>query len=193
MSKKPDQKSGFADPLNDINTGLSDLLGALGDTLNQVMTSVETLSDQDVAREQVIQTPDGPIQARAGVQIRIGGLAGKLQASGDRDPAEPLNRRDVKPKNTTGDTEPVSKREPLIDVYESEGNWMLTAELPGVSLEDISLGIESQTLHIATTGRQKFSTEVSVPADLDLDQLQINLTNGILELRRGTAGATEDE
>ncbi|MEM8657580.1 MAG: Hsp20/alpha crystallin family protein [Pseudomonadota bacterium] len=174
MSENKDRTTRISDQMQDINSGLTSLLGALGDTLNQVVQTAESLSDQEVAREHVIQTPNGPIKARAGVHIRMGGLAG--QTSTDRDPAEPVKAAKPKPKDET--------RAPLVDIYENAGEWMLTAEMPGVALDDVSLRIEGQTLHVETSGSRKYATEVAAPVGLTVDQLEISLTNGILELRR---------
>jgi HSP20 family protein len=48
---------------------------------------------------------------------------------------------------------------PLVDIYEREGNLVLTAELPGVRPEDVKVNIENHVLTIS--GERKLEQEAS--------------------------------
>ncbi len=83
-------------------------------------------------------------------------------------------------------------REPLVDyVYnEKEGTVTVTAEMPGVSKEDIKVNVseDNVTIH-AENGPKKYHADVPVEQKLDEKSTKATYANGILELRIKTKGA----
>ena len=96
-------------------------------------------------------------------------------------------------------TEPQSNRPwaPAVDIYETENELVLKADLPEVSLKDIDVRVENQTLTIA--GARKFEKEEStkgfhriersygdfvrsfaVPNTFDTDKIGAEFHNGVL-------------
>jgi HSP20 family protein len=95
-----------------------------------------------------------------------------------------------------------SKRErvynPLVNVYETEKEIFLHAEMPGVAESDIDLSIEKGILYLE--GRRKNSEQASVKSEhvenfvdvykrkfqlgksVDVDQAKAELSNGVLKI-----------
>jgi HSP20 family protein len=96
-------------------------------------------------------------------------------------------------------SEPTTNRpwSPAVDIYETENDLVLKADLPEVSLKDIDVRVENQTLTIA--GERKFEHEESkkgfhriersygnfvrsfaVPNTFDTDKIGAEFHNGVL-------------
>ncbi|MEO9321681.1 MAG: archaeal heat shock protein Hsp20 [Nitrososphaera sp.] len=91
----------------------------------------------------------------------------------------------VKP-SAKGLVAPSRTREPLVDssVNRDENLLTITAELPGVSKQDIKVSVSegSVTIH-AEKGEKKYHTEIPFELELDDKSAKATYTNGILELR----------
>jgi HSP20 family protein len=87
---------------------------------------------------------------------------------------------------------------PLVDVEESDDAWVFEAELPGARREDVTIEVGDRELAIhgeiaerertgivhrrlRRTGR--FDYRVTLPADVDGDQVQAELRDGVLTVR----------
>ena len=98
-------------------------------------------------------------------------------------------------------SEPTSNRpwSPAVDIYETENELVLKADLPEVSQKDIDVRVENQTLTIA--GERKFEKESStkgfhrieraygnfvrsfaVPQTFDTDKISAEFHNGVLSV-----------
>ncbi len=96
-------------------------------------------------------------------------------------------------------TEPRANRpwSPAVDIYETENELVLKADLPDVDLKDIDVRVENQTLTIS--GERKFESEDSgkgyhriersygsftrsfaVPNTFDTDKISAGFKNGVL-------------
>ena len=76
-------------------------------------------------------------------------------------------------------------REPIVDVMESDKGISVTAELPGVTKEDIELSLENdnQILVIKVdTPERKYYKEVELPAKVKADKVKATYKNGILDV-----------
>ncbi len=77
-------------------------------------------------------------------------------------------------------------RQPLVDTSfdEKDNSFTITAELPGITKQDIKLEISQGivTIH-AEKGDKRYHTEVPVDEELDADTAKATYTNGILELK----------
>ncbi|MEM1264657.1 MAG: Hsp20/alpha crystallin family protein [Pseudomonadota bacterium] len=141
--------------LEEIDLRLGGLLGALSETLGQVVEAAEARG-QEGGRGVKVDT---------GVRVRMGGL------DVDRDP-EP-----------TPKPEPPAARKPDIEVYDEPTSWTVTAELPGISPDDLDVTRVDGALRIRTSGARRFEASVPVPDALSGAVLDIRLKNGILEIR----------
>lgn len=93
-----------------------------------------------------------------------------------------------------GNARPASKgliqqstvREPLVDTNfdEKENTLIITAEMPGISKQDVKVAVEEGlvTIH-AEKGDKKYHSELPVESELDADTAKATYTNGILELK----------
>src|SRR5919107_4818664 len=91
----------------------------------------------------------------------------------------------VKP-SSRGLVEQSGVREPLVDtvVDEKENTLTITAEMPGVTKQDIkvNVGEEYVSLH-AEKGEKKYHTDIPVNVALDDTSAKASYANGILELK----------
>jgi HSP20 family protein len=77
-------------------------------------------------------------------------------------------------------------REPLVDTAfdEKDSSLTITAELPGITKQDIKLEIAEGlvTIH-AEKGDKRYHTEIPLDEQLDAETAKATYTNGILELK----------
>ncbi len=75
------------------------------------------------------------------------------------------------------------KREPLIDVMESEGEIKVIAELPGVAKEEIDLTGTKTTLTLSVNNpSRKYYKELHLPCEVELESAKSAYKNGVLEV-----------
>lgn len=75
---------------------------------------------------------------------------------------------------------------PLVDTNfnEKENTYVITAEMPGVTKEDIKVSVLQQTVTIrADRAGKKYLTEIPFDAELDDTSAKATYTNGIVELK----------
>ena len=68
------------------------------------------------------------------------------------------------------------------EILEDAGAWRLTADIPGVEESELSLGIADGELVIESTGARRFRGATDVPDGVALEDIEVSLRNGILEL-----------
>lgn len=77
-------------------------------------------------------------------------------------------------------------RQPLVDTTfnEKENTMIITAEMPGITKEDVKVSMQEGlvTIH-AEKGNKKYHTELPVDKELDSDSTKASYINGILELK----------
>lgn len=78
-------------------------------------------------------------------------------------------------------------REPMVDVFDEEGEVVVVVELPGVGDEEIEIDVQDDILSLKTLGERKYAKEVLLPETVDAATLQQTHKNGILELRLAKA------
>jgi HSP20 family protein len=91
----------------------------------------------------------------------------------------------VKP-SARGLVAPSEAREPLVDTAldEKDNTLIITAEMPGVTKQDIRVSVSEDTVTIqAEKGDKKYQTEIPVNVALDEKTSKATYSNGILELK----------
>ncbi|MFH1538171.1 MAG: Hsp20/alpha crystallin family protein [bacterium] len=90
--------------------------------------------------------------------------------------------------------------DPPIDVYEKDGEIVLSAELPGMSKDDIDINVEGNTVTLRGERKHKdevkdehyhrierlygsFERSFTLPASADTNKISAEYKNGILKLR----------
>ena len=103
------------------------------------------------------------------------------------------------PALKTSDSEKSWFWNPVVDVYEQEDNFVIKAELPGVSKDGITVDVKDRVLTIkgersADNEVEKdryfrrervygrFEREFSLPADVDPDAVKAQFTDGVLKI-----------
>lgn len=77
-------------------------------------------------------------------------------------------------------------RQPLVDTNfdEKENSLTITAEMPGITKQDVKVAVEEGLVTIsAEKGDKKYHTEIPFDSELDADTAKATYTNGILELK----------
>lgn len=77
-------------------------------------------------------------------------------------------------------------RQPLVDTSfdEKENSLTITAEMPGITKQDVKVAVEEGLVTIrAEKGDKKYHTEIPFNSELDSDTAKATYTNGILELK----------
>jgi HSP20 family protein len=75
------------------------------------------------------------------------------------------------------------EREPLVDVYETEAEVHVVAELPGVEKEDINLHGTEDTLTVSVdTSEYKYYKDIGLPSKVRVNEAKTHYKNGVLEV-----------
>lgn len=74
-------------------------------------------------------------------------------------------------------------REPLVDVFDEGSEIVVTAELPGVSENDIVVRVDGDMLVIETNGARRYVKEVLLPVATSAKTHARSYNNGMLEIR----------
>ena len=88
--------------------------------------------------------------------------------------------------STRGLIEQTGIREPLVDtaINEKENALTITAEMPGVTKQDIKVNVADRFVSIhAEQGEKKYHTDIPVNVQLDDASAKATYSNGILELK----------
>ncbi|MDI6888102.1 MAG: Hsp20/alpha crystallin family protein [Methanocellales archaeon] len=81
-----------------------------------------------------------------------------------------------------GDIE-IGERRPIVDVFESDEEVQVVAEMPGVEKDDIKLDATETSLDIsAKTRDREYSERVALPARVDPNSAKASYKNGVLEV-----------
>jgi HSP20 family protein len=89
---------------------------------------------------------------------------------------------------------------PAVDIYETENELVLTADLPGVDIKDVDVQVENQTLtvsgvrqferkdnskgyHRIERSYGNFSRSFAVPSTFDTEKVGAEFTNGVLSVK----------
>jgi HSP20 family protein len=116
-----------------------------------------------------------------------------------RDPflAAPLRLMDELMRSTAGNGNRVTGFTPLVDVDETEEEYRLKVDLPGVSAGDVNVEVNENVLSISgtrvaqETGHAQlverpygsFVRTLTLPQGIDSDSIEADYENGVLELR----------
>jgi HSP20 family molecular chaperone IbpA len=98
----------------------------------------------------------------------------------------------LEPSRPAVENPEVVTRDPLVDVMLTESAIYLTADLPGVSGDEVRVGFDQGKLTIEGEGDRRYHSAVDLPADVDPDTLKHTFKNGVLDIviaRRHTSPA----
>lgn len=156
--------------------GLGGLFGGLFNGIEKLVDLAEKAEKAggELKREGGWQggAKERPARAVYGFTIRTGlGKAGsRIQTFGNI-------------KKTKQGPRVMETREPLVDVFDEEGEITVIAELPGVQETDIKLDLKGDILNLETSGEKKYAKEILLPAKVNFESRKMNFKNGILEVK----------
>ena len=78
-----------------------------------------------------------------------------------------------------------NRRSPLVE--QDDKSWTLSLDVPGLSREDLSIGIEGAVVRIDSKAEAKrqFKAAYELPQDIDAAASEARLENGVLTLKLG--------
>ncbi|NIQ05157.1 MAG: Hsp20/alpha crystallin family protein [Candidatus Korarchaeota archaeon] len=80
--------------------------------------------------------------------------------------------------------EVTEKRDPLIDIIETDREVQIVAELPGVDKENIKLhGTEHKLTISVDAAQHKYFKEIELPAEINVKKAKTKYKNGVLEVK----------
>jgi HSP20 family protein len=171
------------DPLSAL-TGLAALqeiskrLGQLGE---HVTNAASGKGEQTSEQSFTINTPNGPVKGVSQMSFRVGSLSGRMprQGAGARRPAASTTAE--RTRKAAPDLD--AARPPLVDCFDEGDTVVITAELPGVTEDQLHITAAELSVTIETTGSRRYRTEEQLPQPVRPDSLMTVLRHGILELR----------
>ncbi len=177
MTEDPKKRPGPG--IEGLESNLEALLGSFGKALT---AAVSRLDEGKGSSDDGFDTTTGPVRATGRMRVRMGGLDSAPAAKGPR----PVNRARTAAPATAADPPqtdlPKTARPLAYDLFEDDSAWILTADMPGVSADQVALSLEGGTLMLATTGPRRFEARIPQPCACPLDQVERRLVNGILTL-----------
>ena len=170
------KRTGKADKLDELQFGIRDLFEALSDAIAEVSTRIEEGETEEVRRNFDFQTKKGPIKAEAGIRMRMAGLEASAPS------VSPTPSSAKTPKNAANTSDNSTYQDLVYNVFENDNGWHLTADMPGVSKEQLMLNASGGELELRTNGQRLYAASVSLPEGASLENIACTLQNGILEL-----------
>ncbi len=93
---------------------------------------------------------------------------------------------------------------PAVDIYETDGEYVINAEVPGMSKDQLDIQLNSGVLtikgekksreqgkeivvHRCEVSQGEFSRSFNLPEDADAEKIEAELKDGVLELKVGKA------
>src|SRR5262245_14438847 len=73
--------------------------------------------------------------------------------------------------------------EPLVDLFDEGGEFVVTAELPGAREDEITVEQRDAVLVIESHGERRYAKRIPLPGAIDGESLRTKYNNGVLEIR----------
>lgn len=152
--------------------GVSNLLGRLSDLAEK---------GKELKRTQQFQSPTGKDgTASYGFSVKFASDAQQDSDSGVQPLVKTVNSKG-KAKEAKTKTE---DREPQVDLFEETDHISIVAELPGVTLDSLSLDFKDKELNlVGCSPRVRFSKSIELPRTFGPDDVTLEMNNGVVEIR----------
>lgn len=145
--------------------GLTELVEKLGELAE---------TGRELRRSGEFSSPDDKLKGIYGLRVRlgVGGEAVDIEPFGDL-------KFDRKSKHPVVE----EVREPLVDVIEEPGRIVVVAEMPGITVQDVSFEIEGDVLSLTAARKgRKYRKEVLLPRAVARDKTSVSCNNGIVQI-----------
>ncbi|MFQ6776890.1 Hsp20/alpha crystallin family protein [Cereibacter sphaeroides] len=165
--KKPDPGRTTAD----IELRFGSLLSALGSALSDMTGRLESGQSREIRRDHTIDVGMGPIRTETRIRVRYASDFGNAEPEPGPVPEE------------TAEKPPAPARPILAGIATVGRTWQLQADLPGISEEDLALGLDAGDLLISAEGSgRRYEGRFPLPPGVGLADIRISLKSGILDL-----------
>jgi len=160
--RKPAHRTG--DSATGFVKGLSDLIEKLGELAE---------TGREMRREGVL-SQDDVLKGVYGFRMKVG-------LGGDAVDIEPFGNVKLDKKSRQAVVHEV--REPLFDVIEEKDRILVTAEMPGITADDISVSVDGDVMNVeASRGDKKYRKEILLPKPVVRSRIKVVCNNGIVEI-----------
>jgi HSP20 family molecular chaperone IbpA len=183
--RSPFDKLSGLEALTEIGRRLSGLGAQVKDAVQDAQENAGKQQGETSSEKRfTIKTPGGPVEGVTQMSFRVGSLTDRMPSQrGQQSPAHGSGaaaraERTAKPAPNLDGT-----REPLVDCFDEGTTLVVTAELPGVSADHITVSIDGDSLVIEARGSRLYRTRQVLSAAVDPTTLTYDLRNGILEAR----------
>ncbi len=153
--------------------GIDNLFSWLGSVVEQIGEAVEKSGEGEIHKQGEFKVKGLGEKGRGvyGVSVKMG-LGGKpaVQSFGNI-------------QRTAKGPEVTEVREPLIDVFDEDGEVLVVAELPGASEQEIDVTVKDGVLTLEAKGEHRYAKDVELPAPVKPKPLRKVYRNGLLEVR----------
>ena len=201
MKNTPNESNPPKETSNDKSKDVDGLLGMGGmlSGFSQFIQQLGNLAEKGEQLKRASQSdPSDPTKKMAGsfgYSVKFGG-----ESFGGSRSTESFSSEDhATPKATVRQagqpeaarTRPVqSVREPIVDTFEEPDHFLVVAEMPGVSKDNIELRFsESSMLLIGLSTLTRYEKAISIPENTMREDVTVITNNGIVEIRLQLAKA----
>jgi HSP20 family protein len=152
---------------------IEEIARRLGGLVETVQDAIKTGGDSsEGGRDFKIDTPLGPLSGRYSMSVKsaLGGSRASPPGAVRRKPAE----------------EPAANptvREPMIDAFDEPDAVVVTADIPGLRLEDVFISCEPGHLVLKISGATPFTRRIPFSILTTEHSPRVRMANGILEIR----------
>ena len=201
MLNKPNGSNSPKDESHDKSIDMDGLLGMAGmlGGFSQLIQQLGSLAEKGEQLKRSSQSdssdPAKKIASSFGYSVKFGGES----FGGNRSPESFSSEDHATPKSTVrqaGQPEaarsrPVqSVREPIVDTFEESDHFLIVAEMPGVSKDNIELRFSEDAMQlIGLSTFTRYEKTISIPENSSRDDVTVITNNGIVEIRLPLANA----
>ena len=185
------KKSGADKPLDmDGLFNIGGMLGGVSQILNQLGSLAEKGEQLKKSMDIGGDDPSKQVAGSFGYSVKFGGES----FGGSRSTDAFTSEQHVAPKATVkqpsgsdgSPSRPVqSVREPIVDTFQEERDFLIVAEMPGVSKENVEIRFvsETQLMLLGHSSMTRYEKSIEIPANLSREHIHVLTNNGIVEIR----------
>lgn len=166
-SKKGNEK-------DDVNINIDIGLGKLFGSLKNIIDVVSDLSGGEIKKEGNIGDSSGKVKGVYGFSIKTMGDTTSIEGFGNK----------IKKDDKDGEIIIDKVREPIVDVFDEGGYFVVVSEMPGVEEKDIKINISGDILQIeAKSFSREYEKEILLKSKVVSEPEKNSYVNGVLELK----------
>ena len=169
--------------------GMGGLLGGFSQLIQQLGNLAEKGEQLKRTSESDSSNPAKKLAGSFGYSVKFGGESfggnRSTESFSSEDHATPKSAVRQAGQPEAARSRPVqSVREPIVDTFEEADHFLIIAEMPGVSKDNIELRFsESTMLLIGLSTLTRYEKSISIPETAKREDVTVITNNGIVEIR----------